>query len=157
MVKLFPHYDAVAHEYYDHFPESPSEPKTALKQCLPEYINGQGQNLSGLRKLVQSFSNLTGGNNYTDPHLKSMLTRINLQDKILVVLYGIHTSNGEADAHVTIQRSVDTTEPGWNDLAHLYVAFNPKTKKFEWNTNLPPEFIRSSQRAKQLNSDRTLL
>lgn len=49
LIKLFPHHDAVPHAYYDSYDDSPAEPKAALKRCLPEYSQGKGSNLKGLR------------------------------------------------------------------------------------------------------------
>lgn len=157
MVKLFPHQDAVAHSYYDGYPDTPAEAKAALKRCLPDYAQGKGTNLKGLRSLVASFGNMIGGVNYTDPHLNSLLTRINRIDKEVVVLYGIHTSGGEAKAHVTVQRSVDTTEDGWNDLCHFYAEYNSKGHMFQWDRDEPPTWIMSSTKAKTLLFGKQLL
>ena len=157
MVKLFPHHDAVAHEYYSNFPGAPAEPKAALKRCLPDYVHGKGSNLKGLRSLVASFGNMTGGVNYSDTHLNALLTRINRTDQEVVVLYGIHTSGGETKAHVTVQRSVDSTEDGWNDLCHFYVEYNTKSKGFQWDRTEPPTWLMSSTKAKTLFGGKQLL
>lgn len=157
MVKIFPHYDAVAHDYYTAFPGTPAEPKVALKRCLAEYSHGNGSNLKGLRSLVASFGNMSGGVNYSDPDLHALLTRINKTDSEVVVLYGIHTSGGEVKAHVTVQRSVDTTEDGWNDLCHFYVQYNSKAKTFQWDRDEPPTWLMSSTKAKTLLGGKQLL
>lgn len=159
LVKLFPHHDLVAHNYYAGFPDTPADPKAALKRCLPDFnhVKGTGSNLKGLRGLVSSFGNAQGGVNYSDTHLNALLTRINRSDSYVVVLYGIHTSGGETKAHVTVQRSVDTTEDGWNDLCHFYVEYNTKGKSFVWDRDEPPTWIMSATKAKTLLSGKQLL
>jgi hypothetical protein len=157
MVKLFPHFDAVADGYFGAFPGVPAEQKTVLKRYLRSFNKGKHADLKGLRGLVRSFGNMQGGTNYTDPHLSTLLTRINRDDQYVVVLYGIHTSNNETKAHVTVQRSVDETEAGWNDLCHFYVKYNSKGKLYQWDNEEPPTWIMSSTKAKTLAQGKELL
>lgn len=157
MVKIFPHTDGPAQDYYNAFPDTPAEQKAVLFKYLHGVNKGNHINLKSLRGLVDSFGSASGGTNYSDPDLYALLTRINRQDVSVVVLYGIHTSNFETTPHVTVQRSGDTTEARWNDLCHFYVKYNAKGKCYVWDSSLPPTWWMSSTKAKALAEGKSLV
>lgn len=149
-VKIFPHNDAPARSY---FQNAPLENKNRLEPYLTVY-SGQGiQNGTKLRKLVESFANLTGGVNYNDEDLSTLLKRVNIKhdpDIFVVILYGIHTSNGDITPHVTVQMGDGSTDE-LKKICHFYVKWT--VNGYVWDSSIPPTWETSATKWRVKGAD----